>query len=202
MFTGLIETIGTVRSASRSGDSIRLAVEAPFPLPGDGLAVGDSVAVNGACLTAADLFPGGFFADVMGVTARKTLVGSLARGSRVNLERALQVGSRLGGHIVTGHVDGIGRVSRSRRDGNAILLTFRHDATLSRFIVRSGSIAVNGASLTVCDAGPGEFTVSLVPHTAERTTLGGLRVGEEANLECDILAKYAKERREPWQTTR
>ncbi len=194
MFTGLIETVGRVRSTTRSGDSLRLSVEAPFPLPDDALAIGDSVAVNGACLTVSGLFAGGFFADVMGVTARKTLIASLRTGEPVNLERALKVGSRLGGHFVTGHVDGVGRVGGSRRDGIAILLSVRHDESLSRYIVSTGSVAVNGASLTVCDARAREFTVSLVPHTASNTTLPGLRAGDAVNLECDILAKYAKER--------
>ncbi len=195
MFTGLIETVGLVRGAARAGDSLRLDIGASFPRGDDALGIGDSVAVDGVCLTVSGLLPGGFLADVMGVTSRKTLLASLAKGSRVNLERALKLGSRLGGHFVTGHVDGMARVSRSRKDGNATLLTFRHDAGLSSYIVTTGSVAVNGASLTVCDAGAREFTVSIVPHTAENTTLGRIRVGDEANLECDILAKYVKERR-------
>lgn len=194
MFTGLIEAIGLVRSSSRAGDSLKIAIEAEFPGNENGVALGDSVAVNGACLTASSLFPGGFAADVMGVTSRKTLLASLVKGQRVNLERALALGSRLGGHLVTGHVDGTGRISRARRDGIARILTFRCEESIARYVVRTGSIAVDGVSLTVCDAGAREFSVSLVPHTAERTTLGKLRVGDEANLECDILAKYAERR--------
>ncbi|MDR2378030.1 MAG: riboflavin synthase [Bifidobacteriaceae bacterium] len=179
MFTGLIEEVGRVVEATPT----RLGVECRVVL--EDAKLGDSIAVNGVCLTVAELGPDVFAADVMAETLRRTNLGSLAPGQPVNLERALAADGRIGGHIVLGHVDAVGALA-AREDGN---LAFAAPAALAKYIVRKGSIAINGVSLTVVAVDDAVFSVSLIPVTLAGTNLGGLKVGDTVNLEVDILAK-------------
>jgi riboflavin synthase len=190
MFTGIIEQIGSIRSVARSGDSAELSIAAPALL--DGLHLGDSVAVNGACLTVTALDATGFRATAVEETLARTNLGRLSTGSKVNLERALQPTSRLGGHLVNGHVDGVGVVTRLERRSHSTIPFVECDGSLCRYLVEKGWIAMDGVSLTVVDTTDHGFTVSLIPHTREVTTLGDLVVGDRVNLEVDILAKYVE----------
>ena len=189
MFTGLIEAIGRVSALERRGDSLTVTIDAPFA--GE-LKEGDSVAVNGACLTATRVYPRSFTADVMRVTAEKTGLSRLTTGSRVNLERALLARDRLGGHVVTGHVDETGVITGMRRDGIATILTVSCSRESQGFFAERGSIAIDGVSLTVCAVSANRFSVSIIPHTGSATTLAELRTGGRVNLEFDIMAKYAE----------
>jgi riboflavin synthase len=189
MFTGLVETTGTVRAVESEGDGARLTVETP--LAGE-LRQGDSVSVNGVCLTAVDIESGGFGADVMAETLRRSSLGPLAAGDRVNLELPLRPGDRLGGHVVQGHVDGTGTVESVTEDGFARVVRIACAPELSRYLVEKGSIAVDGVSLTVVAADDSGFAVSLVPETIARTTLGAAVPGRVVNLEVDVLAKYVE----------
>lgn len=200
MFTGIVEGQGEVAGLALGPDGVRLQVRAPWL---DGLRVGDSVSVNGCCVTVTALDPGGFTADVMAESLRRTALGRLHPGDRLNLERPLQVGDRLGGHMVQGHVDGLGRVLDRRRlgegpDGEASEeLRIGLDEGLARYVVAKGSITINGVSLTVVEAGPDWLTVALIPHTLAVTNLGRLRAGDEVHLEVDVLAKYVERLLEP-----
>jgi riboflavin synthase len=185
MFTGLVQSTGTVISIEDG----RLALETAEPL---GLAEGDSVAVNGVCLTAAGIQGRGFRADVMGETLRRTALGSLAAGSTVNLELPLRAGDPLGGHIVQGHVDGTGAVESVNDEGFARLVRIAAAEDVLRYVVEKGSVAVDGVSLTVAEMDDGGFTVSLIPETLERTTLGSAEPGRRVNLEVDVIAKYVE----------
>ena len=185
MFTGLVQQLGTLTSL----DGGRLAVTAA--LAGD-LSEGDSVAVNGACLTATSVTPGGFTADVMEETLRRTALGSLRAGDPVNLELPLRAADRLGGHFVQGHVDGVGTVAAVHDEGFSRLVEIEADPGLMRYVVEKGSIAVDGVSLTVASLAEGTFGVSLIPETLERTTLGRASPGDSVNLEVDVLAKYVE----------
>jgi riboflavin synthase len=185
MFTGLVQQLGTLTSL----DGGRLAVTAA--LAGE-LSEGDSVAVNGACLTASGVTPGGFTADVMEETLRRTALGSLRAGDPVNLELPLRAADRLGGHFVQGHVDGVGTVAAVQDEGFSRLVEIEADPGLMRYVVEKGSIAVDGVSLTVASLGEGTFGVSLIPETLERTTLGRASPGDSVNLEVDVLAKYVE----------
>ena len=185
MFTGLVHSTGTVSGLTDG----RLTVETP--LAGE-LAPGDSVAVNGVCLTAAQVADGGFTADVMEETLRRSSLGALAPGAAVNLELPLRAADRLGGHIVQGHVDGLARVRDVRDEGFAQVVTLEAEPALLRYVVEKGSIAVDGVSLTVSALEDDAFAVSLIPETQERTTLGRVRPGNEVNLEVDVLAKYVE----------
>jgi riboflavin synthase len=198
MFTGIVEGTGTVVALTRSGsgDGARLEVDAPWP-PGE-LAVGDSVAVDGCCLTVVAATPGGFAADVVAETLRRTALGRLATGARVNLERPLALGGRLGGHLVQGHVDGVGRVLDRRAVGEGEDVRVELPQELARYVVEKGSIAVDGVSLTVTAAGPDWFTVALVPHTLAATTLGERGPGDPVHLEVDVVAKYVERLVQPW----
>ena len=184
MFTGLVKATGTV-AALRDG---RLSVEAP-PL---GLAEGDSVAVNGVCLTATTVADTGFAADVMAETLRRSTLGALAAGDAVNLEPPLRAGDPLGGHVVQGHVDGTGEVESVTEEGFARVVRIAAAPELLRYVVEKGSIAVDGVSLTVTEVDGEGFTVSLIPETLERTTLGAAAKGRAVNLEVDVLAKYVE----------
>jgi riboflavin synthase len=185
MFTGLIETTARVAAMRRSSRGGRLTIASNL----EGLATGDSISVNGACQTVAELGDGTFSCDVLPETLRVTNLGKLKSGSIVNLERALEAGARLGGHIVNGHVDGIGRVIRVIRDPLGIEIDAGRE--LGRYIVSKGSVAVDGVSLTVGpDPSAGRFKVFIIPHTWETTTLGRARPGSGVNIEVDILAKY------------
>jgi riboflavin synthase len=196
VFTGLVEDLGTVTSVDATSDGVRIAITSP--LAGE-LKEGDSVAVNGVCLTATMLKggsrrPGGglFGADVMNETLRRSSLSELQAGSRVNLELPVKPDSRLGGHIVQGHVDGVGAVAAIADDGFARRVTVEADPGLLRYVVEKGSITVDGVSLTVASVDGTSFDVSLIPETLERTTLGATEEGTPVNLEVDIVAKYVE----------
>ena len=184
MFTGIVEELGTVGSI-KSGV---LIVDASLVL--EDLDVKDSICVNGACLTVTGLTGKGFQVDVVPETLRRTNLGELTSGSKVNLERSLQMGGRLGGHIVQGHVDGTGEIFSIAKDGDAYLYSFAVSPELSRYIVQKGFICVDGISLTVVDCADDAFTVTLIPYTREHTVLGTKSEGNKVNLEADIMAKY------------
>lgn len=190
MFSGIVEEVGTVRALRRQGASAVLTVAAQRVLTGT--RVGDSLAVNGACLTVTALDADGFTVDLAPETLRRTNLGDLRPGSPVNLERALAVGDRLGGHFVQGHVDGVGRVAVLLPQGDACLARFQAPPAVMRYVVPKGFIAVDGVSLTVVERDDSSFTVSLVPHTLANTILGRYRVGDRVNLEVDIIGKYVE----------
>lgn len=189
MFTGIIEEQGTVKDI-RLGASPLLVIDGG-PLTA-GLKEGDSVAVNGVCLTALDIQGGVFRADVMPETLRKTDLGSLKRGDEVNLELALRVGDRLGGHMVSGHVDTVGKIVKEKREKNARVVSIGLPDEFLEYIAPKGSVAVDGISLTVVDVTPAAFSVSLIPHTLDVTTLGKKRPGSPVNIEVDMTARYVK----------
>jgi riboflavin synthase len=189
VFTGLVQDLGQVTVVDSNDDGVTLGVRTR--LAGE-IAEGDSVAVNGVCLTATAIADGQFHAEVMHETLRRSSLGETATGSAVNLELSLRASDRLGGHIVQGHVDGLGSVRDVREDGFARVLTVDAPAELLRYVVQKGSIAVNGVSLTVVDVGPDWFSVSLIPETLERTTLGAAGPGAPVNLEVDVVAKYVE----------
>jgi len=192
MFTGIVEGTGSVAglAAAADGSGARLEVAAPW-LAGQ-LQLGESVAVNGCCVTVAEATPAGFAADLVAETLRRTALGGLAAGARVNLERPLPLGGRLGGHLVQGHVDGVARVLDRTPVGDGEEVRVELPAELERYVVEKGSIAVDGVSLTVAATGPGWFAVALVPHTLEVTTLGGRGPGDPVQLEVDVVAKYVE----------
>ena len=163
MFTGIIEELGTIGAMDRRPDSIRLTIQAEKVL--EGTQIGDSIAVNGVCLTVTSLTDKAFTADVMHETMNRSSLSEVSTGSQVNLERAVAVGSRLGGHIVSGHIDGTGHITRIANDGIARLITVGIPSSMAPFIVEKGSIAIDGISLTVASVGPSQFTVSIIPHT-------------------------------------
>ena len=187
MFSGIIAAIGTVAAATPSTGGLRLRVDAGG-LGLDDVAIGDSIAVNGVCLTVVARTAGAFEADVSQETLRCT--AGLAPKARVNLEKALRLSDRLGGHLVSGHVDGIGEVKRFETAGDNRVLAVTAPAELTRYIARKGSIAVNGASLTVNEVNGAEFLVNLIPHTLAASNLGTLKPGDRVNLEVDMLARY------------
>ena len=206
MFTGIVEEIGTVKTVRRGTTSVTLEIEACEVL--QGTQVGDSIATNGVCLTVTSIpvavrpslvsgdtiaAPRGCFtADVMPETVRRTSLASLKPGSKVNLERALTLQTRLGGHIVSGHVDGTGKVSRIESDDNALWLYIQTSPQIMRYIIEKGSITIQGVSLTVAMVCESEFAVSLIPHTQQATTLHTAKVGDLVNLENDLIAKYVE----------
>lgn len=189
MFTGLVVECGKVRKARRSGDLLALEIEARVSRE---LGIGDSVAVNGVCLTATKVGRRSFRTEAMQETLEKTSLGALERGASVNLELPLKLSERLGGHIVQGHVDGNARVTRIHDDGDSRRIWFEASGDLLRYIVTKGSICVDGVSLTVAEVGLTIFQVALIPHTLEVTTLGSLDVGSLVNIEVDVLAKYVE----------
>jgi riboflavin synthase len=189
VFTGLVQDLGRVTVVDAGEDGVTLGVRTR--LAGE-LAEGDSVAVDGVCLTATAIADGEFRAEVMHETLRRSSLAGAAAGSDVNLELPLRASDRLGGHIVQGHVDGLGSVRAVRDEGFARLVEIAAPAELLRYVVAKGSIAVNGVSLTVVEAGPDWFSVSLIPETLERTTLGNTAPGTPVNLEVDVLAKYVE----------
>jgi riboflavin synthase len=189
VFTGLVADLGHVARVDRNGDGVRLTVESPLARE---LREGDSVAVNGVCLTAVGICGERFGADVMHETLRRSSLGDVAEGGRVNLELALRADARLGGHMVQGHVDGVGVVTGVRDEGFARVVTVEAPPELLRYVVEKGSIAVDGVSLTVAEVGDASFAVSLIPETLERTNLGAAAPGTPVNLEVDILAKYVE----------
>lgn len=191
MFTGIIEGLGTITGTTPQGGGVRFDLKSDFELTG--VQIGDSVAVNGVCLTAVKVQDDSFSVDAAPETLSKSTMGSIKIGDRVNLERALRLGDRLDGHLVTGHVDGTGKIASRQPAGNAILFSFTVTAPMARFIVQKGSVAVDGISLTVNVCDSRSFQVSIIPHTAQITTLGSRRVGHEVNIETDIVGKYVEQ---------
>ena len=195
MFTGIVEEIGRIKTVQRGAKSITFCIEACKVL--EDTRIGDSICTNGVCLTVTDVSSvaegkGWFKADVMPETIRKTSMAKLQVGSKVNLERALTMNTRLGGHIVSGHVDGIGHVVRKEHDDIAIWLWIECDASLIRYVIPKGSVTLQGVSLTVAKVEATRFAVSLIPHTQEETTLHANVVGDIVNIETDIIAKYVE----------
>ena len=188
MFTGLVQDKARVAAVERNGGGVRLTVETQV----EPIARGDSVSINGVCLTAVETGGGRFTADVMEETLRRSSLASLGEGDSVNVEPALQANARLGGHIVQGHVDGLGEVADVREDGFARIVRIAAQPELLRYVVEKGSIAVDGVSLTVSAIGDDWFEVSLIPETLERTTLGEATAGRAVNLEVDVVAKYVE----------
>ncbi len=188
MFTGIVEEIGTLKEIIPSSQSIKLTVWCEKVI--QDAKVGDSIAVNGICLTVTEFTDKSFIADAMPETMRKTNLGSLKVGGKVNLERALRLGDRLGGHIVTGHIDGTGKVVNRWEEDNAIWLEITESPNILKYIVQKGSVALDGTSLTIAGVGESNFRVSLIPLTAEMTTLKNKKYGDIINIECDIIGKY------------
>ncbi|MBP1764442.1 MAG: ribE [Firmicutes bacterium] len=190
MFTGLIEEMGKVKDIARGTKSVRITITASKIM--EGTVLGDSIAVNGTCLTVVAFGTDWFTADVMPETVDRTVLSKLKAGDKVNLERTLRVGDRLGGHIVSGHVDGIGTINEKKVNDIALIVKITAKPEILRYIIQKGSIAIDGISLTVVDCGPDWFTVSLIPHSAAMTTLGYKSVGEIVNLEVDMIGKYVE----------
>ena len=190
MFTGIVEELGTVAAVEDQGDAIRLSIRATTVLEDVGL--GDSISVNGCCLTVVTAEDGVWTADVMQETLDKTSLYGVRPGDRVNLERAVTADKRLGGHIVQGHVDGVGTVVGRTPSEHWEVVEIAMPEALSRYLVDKGSITVDGVSLTVVEAGTDRFTVSLIPETLARTTLGTRAAGDRVNLEVDVIAKYVE----------
>jgi riboflavin synthase len=189
MFTGIVQGVGRVRSVEARGGDVRMWIETGDVPLGD-VAIGGSIAVSGCCLTAIELEPAAFAADLSRETLSLTTAGEWLAGTAVNLEKALTAGQALGGHYVTGHVDGVGRVLSRHDDARSVRVEFEVPPELGRYIARKGSICVDGVSLTVNGAAGSRFDVNLVPHTLEVTILGGYRPGTRVNLEVDIIARY------------
>ncbi|WEH32457.1 riboflavin synthase [Streptomyces sp. AM 4-1-1] len=190
MFTGIVEELGQVTAVEELGDASRFRLRGPVVT--EGAKHGDSIAVNGVCLTVVDVAEHEFTADVMAETLNRSSLGALAPGSPVNLERPMAVGGRLGGHIVQGHVDGTGHILERKVSEHWEIVRVSLPANLTRYVVEKGSITVDGVSLTVVDAGPDHFTVSLIPTTLALTTLGAKGPGDPVNLEVDVIAKYVE----------
>lgn len=188
MFSGIVEAVGEILGVDEIAGGRRLRVAAPF---GD-LALGESVCTSGVCLTVVSREGGGFAADVSAETLRRSKLGTLTAGDRVNLERSLRLGDRLSGHLVFGHVDGVGSLEEVLPEGDSRLYRFAAPPEVARYLVEKGSVAVDGVSLTVFDCGPASFRVALIPHTAEVTTLGGMAPGTPVNLESDMIARYVE----------
>lgn len=190
MFTGIVEGIGTVTAVRRTGDLLHLTIALPAALTD--MVVGDSICVNGACLTVSVLGEGEFQADCSPETLERTAIGYLRPRDEVNLERALKMNDRLGGHLVTGHVDGTGSISEVTRGAGSKEVTIRVPQELAPYLVEKGSVAVDGISLTVSGLRGDTFAVAVIPYTAQNTTLGKKRVGDRVNVEADIIGKYVK----------
>ncbi|MBC9783335.1 riboflavin synthase [Heliobacterium chlorum] len=190
MFTGIVEELGVMRAIRRGARSAQLVIEAKKVV--EDVKLGDSIAVNGVCLTVVEFDGRGFTADVMAETLQRTSLSELQPGHRVNLERALRLSDRLGGHIVSGHVDAVGIIRKQTRVDIAVVTEISAPPELLRYVIPKGSIAIDGISLTVVDLLEQSFTVSLIPHTAGLTTLGLKKIGEKVNLEADVIGKYVE----------
>jgi riboflavin synthase len=190
MFTGIIEEMGAVRALRQEGGAARLTVSASTVL--QGTALGDSISVNGVCLTVVDKKTDEFSADVAVETLKVTNLGELKIGARVNLERALQLSARIGGHLVSGHVDAVGRIRSKRQEANGWRITIDAPEQVLRTVIKKGSIAVDGISLTVADLDKTGLSIAMIPHTAKLTTLGFKSSGDTVNLENDIIGKYVE----------
>ncbi len=193
MFTGIVEEIGTVRYLNSMAGEIGIDAQAVLV----GTRIGDSIAVNGVCLTVTRMEQSGFTADVMPETLRRSNLGKLRQGDKVDLERAMPANGRFGGHIVSGHIDGTGTVTQRRTEGNAVWVRISTTAEILRLTVEKGSIAIDGISLTVASVGDTYFEVSLIPHTAEKTVLLSKETGDTVNLENDIVGKYVQKLIQP-----
>lgn len=194
MFTGLVEELATVRKIERGTASIRLTLEANKILTD--VRIGDSIAVNGVCLTVTDCTPSLFSADVMPETMRKTSLSILKSGSRVNVERALSFGSRLGGHLVSGHIDGVGYIKDKKKEGIATIFMIDTTGIPEQYFIPKGSVAIDGISLTIVDLFPNGLSVSIIPHTFGETTLGFKTIGDPVNIEGDLIGKYVLRQQE------
>lgn len=190
MFTGIVEEIGTIKEIIRSSRAIRLSITCSRIM--DDVNIGDSIAVNGICLTVSQMGDSCFSADVMAETMRRTGLSRLRVSDKVNLERALKISSRLGGHIVSGHIDGTGILVSRFEEDNALWLTIEAEISILKYMVMKGSVTLDGVSLTIAHLDEKYFKVSLIPHTAGETTLGSIRVGEQVNIECDLIGKYVE----------
>lgn len=190
MFTGIIEEVGAAGTIRRGGKSISLEVKAEKVL--EGTRVGDSIAIDGVCLTVTSIQPHGFTVDVMPETMTRTTFRTLKPAGKVNLERALRLSDRLGGHLVSGHIDGTGKIVERRKEENAELFRIEAGDHILRYIVEKGSVAINGISLTVIRCDARTFTVGIIPLTQEETTMPGKQTGAEVNIECDIIGKYVE----------
>jgi riboflavin synthase len=190
MFTGIIEGLGTISTIQPSGQGSRFSITSDFDL--SGTRIGDSIAVNGACLTAVTLAGRRFDVDVSPETLKRSVLGKIKIGERVNLERALKLSDRLDGHLVSGHVDGIGVLRERKILANAILLSYSVPMALSRYMIEKGSVAVDGTSLTINRCDNTSFDVSIIPHTAGLTTVGLKKVGDAVNIEADMIGKYVE----------
>lgn len=190
MFTGIIEEMGSVKALRHEAGAARLAVFASTVL-GD-TAPGDSICVNGVCLTVVDMDKSGFSADVAVETLKVTNIGELKTGAKVNLERALQLSARIGGHLVSGHVDAVGRIREKHEEGNGWRIFIDAPDAVLRYVIKKGSIAMDGISLTVADVDKKGFSIVMIPHTAKLTTLGFKSTGDSVNLEADIIGKYVE----------
>lgn len=188
MFTGIIEEIGTVVSITIGANSAKLKIQGNVIF--EDLKIGDSVAVNGVCLTASEISKNTFTADVMHETLNRSSLGELKNGGNVNLERAMSANGRFGGHIVSGHIDGVGIIESMHKDDNAVIVTISADKKLLYYIVEKGSIAIDGISLTVTQVNERNFSVSVIPHTADETILLRKNAGDVVNLETDVIGKY------------
>ncbi|WP_447972315.1 riboflavin synthase [Nitrospira sp. Kam-Ns4a] len=188
MFTGIVEEVGAVTAIEKSRAGVRMSILASTVL--EDLKVGESVSVNGVCLTVVAIGPPSFTVDVSAETLAVTTLGELATGAPVNLERAMKLSQRIGGHLVAGHVDGVGAVRSRRQDGNTIFLTIEVPPEVLRYCVHKGSITVDGISLTINEVTDRTVGIAVIPHTAKVTTLGHKNVGDRVNLECDLIGKY------------
>jgi riboflavin synthase len=188
MFTGLIEEIGSVESVVKSVKSARITIKAKKVL--EGVRLGDSISTNGVCLTVTSFDRGRFSIDVMAETMRRSNFKHFSPGDKVNLERALSLGDRLGGHMVSGHIDGVGTILRYEKEDNAVWITVAAAPEILAYIIEKGSIAIDGVSLTVAYVDESLFKVSIIPHTKDATTLLHKKMGDEVNLECDMIGKY------------
>ena len=191
MFTGIVEEVGRIITADRKGNSARLKIEAEKVL--EDIKIGDSIAVNGICLTVTSFGKNYFTADVMHETLRRSSIGEAASGSPVNLERAMAANGRFGGHIVTGHIDGTGTICEVKSDEIAICYSMKAPEKIMRYIVEKGSVAIDGISLTVAERTDTGFTISLIPHTGEKTILMDKKPGDPVNIECDYIGKYIEQ---------
>lgn len=198
MFTGIVEEVGTVVGIQRGGNKSFIRIKAQKVL--EDVKLGDSIAVNGVCLTVTDFDSASFRADVMNETLSRSSLGNLRSGSPVDLERAMAAGGRFGGHIVSGHIDGTGTITDIKNDGIAVWYTVSAKPEIMRYIVEKGSVAIDGISLTVAKVADSTFSVSIIPHTAAQTVLGTKKVGDTVNLENDIIAKYVEKLLKPDST--
>lgn len=197
MFTGIVEEKGTVASIKKNGQSLTLRISASHVLTD--VSIGDSIAVNGVCLTVTSFSPSHFDADVMPETFQATTLKGLTTGSQVNLERAMAATSRFGGHIVSGHIDGVGTIRKREQTDNAVYFEIEADNRLLRYIVQKGSVAIDGTSLTVFSVTERTFKISIIPHTLQETVIGLKQVGDQVNVECDMIGKYVEKMLQPKQ---